>query len=173
MTDSILPKIVSAEKALVQAPNWSPPEPETGHIWFNAPLDIGGATEAGLFLHGGCTVNLPDRAVVFELVLTGYKGRRRTPLERVCWRSLQGGHSNRRGRNAPLSGKRVGDTHLHAFGDNFSAVHDRMMGGNLPQADGISEILDTYESLREYVGKRFKINNIGIVPVPPWSYTLF
>lgn len=53
------------------------------------------------------------------------------------------------------------------------AAHEgRLRSGNLPQAMDIQEEIPSFESLRDYSGKSFRINNIGVVPPPPWEYNL-
>jgi hypothetical protein len=47
-----------------------------------------------------------------------------------------------------------------------------MRGKRLPCAMNISEKLETFEALRDHVGKHFRINNIGVVPPPEWEYKL-
>jgi len=168
-----LPLVATSDKALVLFPGWSAPEPETDYIWCDAPVEIGGVVEAGLTLHVGCYISIPDQHVVFELRgnIPGIK--RKKALMRIEWRSLRGGHTNRRRKGAPESGKRVSDTHFHPFEANWVEIEQRMREGNLPQAVEIEEELPTFESLREYVGNAFRINNITLVTRPPWVYDLF
>jgi hypothetical protein len=168
-----LPELVAAEKLLSRFPGWSAPEPETGFIWFDAPIEIEGVTEAGLILHGGAYANLRDRHVVFEL--KGYipGSSKRKALIRSEWRSIRGGHSNPRKSNLASAGQRVGDTHTHPFELNWSQTEQRLRKGNLRQAVNIDEELQSFETFRSYVGNHFGISNIGIVDRPPWVYDLF
>jgi hypothetical protein len=168
-----LDALFHADKALATFPGWSQPEAETGFMWFMAPLEIGGVVETDFVLFGGCCANLPDKNVLFELRVGAPGNNRRIPLARIDWRSVQGGHSNRRRKGKEWSGKRVGATHYHAFESNWSVIHQRMRGKNLPQAVGLEEEPQSFESLRKVVGNLFKINNIGIVSRPPWEYNLF
>ncbi len=166
------PALFSAAKAVVQFQGWSEPEPETGYIWFNAPLEIGGVVETGLVLHGGCFRRIPDRNVTFELA-TISPGGRRVPLARADWRSLRGGHTNDRRPGSPVSGTRVSDCHHHAFELNWIAADGRMRRGNLPQAEELDKGIQSFESLRDWTGNRWNINNISVVLRPPWEYDLF
>lgn len=168
-----LDAMFQAEKAIATFPGWSQPEMETGFMWFMAPLEIGGVVEADFVLFGGCNANLPDRNVLFELRVGAPGNNRRIPLARLEWRSVQGGHLNRRRRGNKWSGKRVSATHYHSFEANWSATHQRMRGKNLPQAVEIEEEPQSFESLRVEVGNLFRINNIEIVSRPPWEYNLF
>jgi len=166
------PELVEANKSVSVFPGWSDPEPETGYMWFDAALDILGVTE-NIVLHGGCLYRAPDMHVTFALVSRRATGLRRTSLMRLDWRSLKGGHSNKRGVGPPpWRGRRVSATHLHAFGLNWVADESRMREGDLPVAMDIPEDLQSFEQLRSYVGKVFGISNIEVVSKPKWEYTL-
>lgn len=168
-----LEAMYSAPKALAQFSGWSASEPETGYCWFDAPLEIGGVVEAGLVLRGGCYKHLHEQHVTFELAVTKPGILRRIPLARIEWRSIRGGHRNKRRGDSPWRGRRVGPTHHHSFELNWLAGERRMRRGNLPLACDVEEEMPSFESLRTYVGKLFRISNIGIVPMPPWEYDLF
>jgi hypothetical protein len=167
------PTLFTAMKALARFPGWSEPEPETDYTWFNAPIEIGGVVEASYLLHGGCYRSVPDRNVVFELRAAAPSGKRTIPLARVEWRSLQGGHSNRRRKGSPASGKRVPETHYHSFDLNWIETERRMRSGNLPQADEINQDIQSFDALTACVGNLFRINNMRLVTRPPWAYDLF
>ena len=137
------------------------------------PLDIGGLTESGLVLEGGTYMRHPDRNVSFELCLLGLGRNRRIPLVRVDWKSLRGGHSNQPKHGCICKIKRVPPTHIHTFEDNWNADRAEMKRGDLPCAEPVTEDLQSFESLRDYVGSRFRINNISVVPRPDWRYDLF
>jgi hypothetical protein len=164
---------VAAEKAVSFFPGWSKPEPETDYMWFDAALEIGGVTEAGFVLHGGCYQHQPNRHVTMELRVRRLAGRRSVPLCRLCWRSLLGGHTNQRGRGPPgVAGRRTSDTHYHSFDLNWLAADNRMRGGNLPLAMEVGIGLESFEQMREFVGNAFRISNISVVSPPDWQYTL-
>lgn len=167
------PTIVEAHKDISAFPGWSNPEPETGYVWFDAPLEIGGVVEHGVILHGGCLSEYPDCNISFELRVSRVPGRKCIPLMRLDWRSLQGGHLNPRRGNSEWSGRRVSDTHLHAFELNWLPEEGRMRGGKDRLAMDIPEELRTFDDVLHYVGSCFRINNIGVVSVPPWEYDLF
>lgn len=171
-----LPQLVGAQKALVSRVKWTVPDSdEGGFTRFQVPVEIDGITEAGLVLDGGAYTYHPDRNVCFELAAVGMGHHRRIPLIRVEWRSIRGGHSNkrRRGCEGPWAGKRVPATHIHTFEANWLAARQQMRRGDLPCAEPISEELQTFEDVREFVGRSFRINNISVVPRPDWVYTLF
>lgn len=166
------PALVAPIKSLASFPGWSQPD-ATSYSWFNAPLEIDGVIEPGLILHGGCYINRPDAHVTFELHLARTPGRPMRPLERVDWRSLRGTHSNVRKKDRPPScPARVTNTHLHAFDLNWDADKLRMKGVDLPYAREIEEVLGSFEELRDFAGKQFKISNIELVAAPPWEYDL-
>lgn len=166
-----IPDLYRADKRLSIWTGWSAPEPETGYCWFDAPLEIGGVVEAGFVLHGGSYKFHPDKHVTFELKVARPGVRRKIPLARVDWRSLTGGHSNRRGPALPWAGKRVGDSHVHGFDINWLESEGRMRT-DLSQAEPIPEEIQSFESLREYAGILFRISNIDIVERPDWEYGL-
>ncbi len=168
-----LADIWESEKEISYFPDWSNPEEETGYVWFDAPLDIGGVTEVGLYLHGGAIVDAPDCNVTFELGIRIPKSKRRVPMARIDWRSLKGGHNNPNHGSSEWRGERVPETHFHDFELNYLPKERRMRKGNLRMARPISEQLQSFESLRDYAGKEFRIKNIGIVNPPEWVYDLF
>ncbi len=168
-----LKEIFEAEKEIGFFPGWSKPEDETDYVWFDAPLEIDGVAETGLVLHGGCYSRRPEVNVSLELRISSQPGRRCVPLERLDWRSLEGGHTNSRDRCRRLAGGRVSDTHLHGFDLNWLDEHGRMQSGNLPCATDIGQELQDFESVRQFVGNRLRINNIGVVDRPPWVYDFF
>lgn len=168
------PQLIQATKSLVASPAWSVPEPDTKYVHFDAPLEINNVTELGLFLHGGAIKFAPDRNVVFEICLRDSKSRRRIPLERIEWRSLQGGHRNPRQRGPRgLRDHYCSASHYHEFDLNWVEAERRMRSGNLPIARDINPEPQSFEDLRAFVGKQFNINNIELVAPPEWEYDLF
>jgi hypothetical protein len=169
--DHPYPTFMAATKAISFFPGWSLPD-QADYIWFDAVLEIGGVTEAGFTLHGGCYRHQPDRHVTMELRVRRVPGRRCIPLSRVCWRSLTG-HTNRRGTGPPeLAGKRMPDTHHHAFDLNWLPSESRMRNTNLPLARAVEGRLESFEDLMSYVGNAFNISNIDIVTPPEWEHML-
>lgn len=167
-----LPGLIHCKKSISYFPGWSPPEAETGSMWFLAPLEIGEVIQDGFHLFGLCNSHYPDGHVCFELVLSKTPKSRRTVLERIEWRSLQGGHSNKRKRVAGVP-RRTRATHWHRFELNYKSSSRRMIGDNLPVAQNIDDPLKKFEDLRIFVGNRLNIDNLDIVAVPEWEYNLF
>lgn len=166
------PGLARSQKRIVGFQGWSPPEEETGFLAFSAPLAIGGVVEEGFNLEGGCFRQYRDINVSFEVVLGKTPTRRRTPIERIEWRSLKGGHSNKRARPPGLV-RRTGPDHIHKFELNYLEAQSRMRGDNLPLADNFDGIVESFEELIEYVGRTFNISNIDVVKRPDWDYGLF
>lgn len=166
------PEIFAARKEIANFAGWQDPEPETGGMWFMAPLAIGGVVQDAFFLHGVCLKYAPDVNVCFELKVHGQKGKKKS-LARYEWKSLREGHTNPRKKGSPVSGLRVSRTHYHSFDLNWLEAENRLRGGNLPLAESITEEPDSFESLRREVGKLFRINNMDVVLPPPWEYKMF
>jgi hypothetical protein len=167
-----LPDLVAAKKEIEGFTGWSEPEPDTGGMWFSAPLSVAGVIQEAFTLHGLALKNVPDRNVVFELKVSGPKGRQ-MPVARFEWRSLRKGHTNPRRKGSPVSGKRVDATHYHSFDLNWIPLERRMRGRNLSQADSFHPDPESFESLIDVVGKLFRINNMYVVPPPKWEYDMF
>jgi|ERR1700730_6683125 hypothetical protein len=166
-----LASLFACRKSIAFFPGWSPPEPETDWICFSAPLAVDGIVEPGLQLFGGCFKTYPNENVTFELLIARTPTSRRTAIERFDWKSLQGGHSNKRGRPEVIP-RRTVPTHIHSFELNFQQKRSRMIEG-LPLADNVASSLETFESVRTFVGSRLNISNIDVVAVPEWEYNLF
>lgn len=168
-----LKNLFESAKIMPATVRWTEADPNDGYTRFLSTLEIGGLVEAGLTLAGGAYVHHPDRHVTFELAITDQTTSRRIRLARIDWKSLRGGHSNPRGRCGPdWSGKRLPATHLHSFWLNWIETEQRMKRGKLPCAEPIVEPLQTFEELRQFCGRCFRINNIEIVPPPDWVYEL-
>ena len=166
-------EIFLAEKEIGHFAGWSGPEDETGYLWFDAPIEIGGVTETGLVLHGGCNAARPEHHFTLELRIARAPGRRCLPIERIDWRSLQGGHSNPRRPKSEWAGKRVSRTHLHDFWLNWSETEQQMRSGGLRVAREIDEPLEGVVDVLAFAAIRLRINNIDVVEQPPWEYDLF
>lgn len=167
-----LPDLVAARKDIEGFPGWSEPEPDTGGMWFIAPLSIAGVIQEAFTLHGLALKHIPDRNVVFELKVSGPKGRK-ISIARFEWRSAREGHTNSRRKGSPVSGMRVNATHYHSFDLNWLSSKHRMRSGNLPQAASFEPEPDSFESLTTEIGKLFRINNMHVVPPPKWEYDMF
>lgn len=164
-------ELVAARKEIDVFQGWSEPESDSGAMWFNAPLSVGGVTEQNFILAGLALKNAVDCNVCFEIRI-GLTKKRKIALARYEWRSLRNGHTNPRRSGHALSGKRVGATHYHRFEDNWIEKDKRMRAGNLPFADDVEEEPQSFEELRVNVGNLLRINNIEVVEPPKWEYDL-
>lgn len=165
-------KTIYFAQKIIHFSGWGPPNPETGGSRFSAPIEIGGVVEKGLTLHGFCFLNRPDINVSFELRIDRTEGTKAVPIERFDWRAIEGGHSNKRDMRR-WKGRRTMETHVHAFSMNWSRSESRMKKANLPSARDLYTDLSSFEEARDYIGRRLRIKNIGVVERPPWEYDLF
>lgn len=134
---------------------------------FTAPLDIGGVTIPHFWLRGRCIEDQPDREVSFQLEVGREGFRTRTPLIRVDWRPLSGGHGNPNG-SFDLADTFVAGSHYHAFELNWLEAEARMRTSNLPVAEEIIEPLQGFSDLLDFVKIRFRINGIEKIAPPEW-----
>jgi len=164
-------------KRIATPPEWGRPDKRDGYIGFSAPLELDGITLPDLYLKGGASVDHPHRHVTLELKVRHATRRREIALVRIDWKSLKGGHSNKRGLPATWEGasvpSRVENTHLHPFELNWTGSVRRMLKGNLPVAVPIREELQTFADLCGFAEIRFRINNMSLVSEPNWAYSLF
>jgi hypothetical protein len=134
---------------------------------FTAPLDIDGVTIPHFWLRGRCIADQPDREVTFQIEVGSDGIRTRTPLMRVDWRPLSGGHGNGSG-SFDLADTIISGSHLHAFDLNWLEAEQRMRTCNLPVACEITEPLQSFSELLDFVKIQFKINGIGKIVEPEW-----
>lgn len=168
-----LPRLLAAEKSIPFANEWVKPEASDGYARFLVPLEVEGVLETSVTLSVGAYIRRPDRHVTFELSVRGVSGQRQIRIERVDWRDIRGGHSNQRSCRGLWSGRRVPASHAHTFNLNWVEAERRMRKGKLPCAEPLEPEPQSFEELRTLVGRRLNINNIDVVPRPPWEYDLF
>lgn len=168
-----LRRVFEADKAIAAPVKWTDPDREDGHVRFLAILEIEGLADATYQLSGGAYVNIPEEHVTFELAVVGDRGLRRTRLARIDWRSITGGHTNKRNCPGRWAGRRSPNTHFHDFELNWVESEQRMRKGKLPCARPLDAEPQGFEALRKQTGLLFRINNMQIVPHPPWMYDLF
>lgn len=168
-----LPRLLAAPKRVPFDTGWVEPGSVDGYARYLTPLEVEGLIETSLTLSVGTYIRRPDRHVTFELAIRGLVGQRLIRIERLDWRDTKGGHSNPRTCPGPWAGRRVPASHTHSFELNWVAAEARMRRGKLPCAEPMEPEPQSYEELRELVGRRWNINNIDIVPRPLWEYDLF
>lgn len=143
------------------------PDDDDKSMAFTAPLDIGGVTIPHFWLRGRCIVDQPDREVTFQLEVGSEGIRTRTPLIRADWKPLSGGHGNGSG-SFELADTIITGSHLHAFELNWLEEEQRMRTCNLPVACGITEPLQSFSDLLDFVKIQFRINGIEKITEPEW-----
>lgn len=163
-----LDQVYRASKHVVRFPGWSDPN-GTNYVHFDAPLEIGGIVEHGLFLHGGCYLDQPDRHVSIAIRIARISGRQHIELSRIDWRPIDGGHTNPRGRCA-FSG-RIEGSHAHVFEDNYNETAGKMKSG-LRCARPVDPEPSSFQELMKSAGILFRVKNMDIVEPPGWSYRL-
>lgn len=164
--------IVRVQKSISTFAGWSAPVKDDCYCRFEAALEFEGVTERGIFLHGGFYQNHPNKHVTFELRVGKEFGHRSLALMRLDWRSLHGGHSNPRKGPSVWAGRRVSNTHLHDFDLNWLSDEGRLRANDLRIAREIEQDLQSFEEVRDYVGKAFRVNGIELVTLPEWQYSL-
>lgn len=161
--------LVEQPKTIAHFPDWQ--RGENAALWFDAPLEIGGFTEMGLFLHGEARSDMPNRNVGFEITYVIPNSKRRFALQRLDWESWKGSHTNPRKSGWPLRGKKCLATHIYPFALNWVEGSKKFRKGDLPVATNIDGELQTFEQARASAGFFLGISNIELVKRPPWDYT--
>lgn len=164
---------IYSEKRMIRYPGWSKPK-SNGQMSFVADLEIGGVSYENLHLRATCIEHLPGREVMFQLEISSVDERKRLPLMRVDWNPTSGGHGHsRKGLPDPHRGTFIAGSHLHPFEENWLEDEQRLREGNLPIAVRISESLQDFTSLLDFVGKTFRISDIRSIQAPEWVSDLF
>lgn len=163
---------VNSWKDLVVFPGWGKQDADDRSMTFAATIDIGGVTIPNLWFRGRCIEDQPDREVIFQLEVGKDGARTRVPLMRVDWRPLSGGHANVKG-PPDLINTYIEGSHFHSFIVNWLEEEQRMRTTNLPVAVKISEPLQSFSELLDFVKIQFRINGIERVTEPEWVQELF
>ena len=159
--------LVNSQKELASFTGWGEPDEDDRKMQFTAPLDIGGVTIEHFWLRGRCVEDQPDREVSFQLEVGKEGIRTRTPLMRVDWRPLSGGHGNADGPDE-LADTIITGCHFHAFELNWLETEQRMRATNLPVARQIIEPLQTFKDVLDFVKIHFRINGLEKITQPEW-----
>jgi len=157
--------LVHAEKELSAVPVWI--DRGSDGLEVSATLEVGGVTVEGLTLRGTARKPLMDRHVTFQLeyrhsqIIGG-------PVARIEWRPLNP-HNNK-----GLGPKRLQhviqtSSHHHLFDLNWRRSEEGVLKGDLPIAVPLEGEPKNFRALLAVVGKKFRINNIQIIPLPPWQ----
>lgn len=164
-----LHELVHADKSIAAPAEWVK---RGRRLELKLPLEIDGLIVEGLFLRASALEHLPDQEVMFQLEyhgvsIPGGSG----PLTRIEWNSLRP-HSNKG--KGPIELRFIDQqpSHVHYFEDNWSEGNGALLRDNLPIARPISETIQGFTELVDFVGNLFRINNIRLVKVPEWVLTL-
>jgi hypothetical protein len=164
-------EIIGASKALIAPPTWVGPEPDTEYVWFEAPLEISGIVQPGLFLFGGAYKRRPNSAASFELRQRRPPARRYSEIERVDWRPLDGGHTIPMRKKIPYgAGKRIEGTHWYLF--EYNVLSNGTLLERLPVAIETPYEIKSFEELVAFWERTTRITNMSLVSAPPWEYVL-
>lgn len=161
---SDLPYLVTAQKKIPLAKDWPVVEDSQALSW-RSPLEIDDVTIAGLFMRVEADAFLVEEAVRVQLEFHPARGKAE-PLCRVEWRPLRV-HNNKGRGPQDLRFMPFRATHVHPFGLNWVSGEGRMLAGNLPIAIPIQDV-DSFEKFLDICGKILNIENMQLVPVPPW-----
>ncbi len=135
------------------------------------PLDIGGVTVEGLRLRITAHQNMPDRNVTIQLECSATR-REGGPIARIEWRSPRK-HNNKGRGPKELRHVLQGGTHHHKFDLNWKDNQKGMLErGELKIAVPLDPDPKDFHALMRVVGVEFQIDNMGVIPIPPWEEAL-
>lgn len=161
--------LVNAEKLLASSVEWGP---RGRRLEILIPLEIDEVIEEGFFFRGTALATLPDREMVFQLEYHGVKIPGGTgPLARLEWNSIRPHNNKGKG---PEEFRFIDQkpSHVHLFEDNWCEKNGALLKDNLPIARPVIESIQGFNDCLAFVGKLFRISNIGLVKVPEWVYEL-
>lgn len=166
---------ISKEKRMVRSSGWSKPKPN-GLMSFVADLEIDGVSYENLHLRGTCIEHLPEREVMFQLEVSSANERTRLPLMRIDWNPASGGHGHSQKNTAipaNIRGTFIPGSHFHPFAPNWLEDEQRMRESNLPIAVAISDSLQQFSDVLDFVKKTFRISDVSSIQTPEWVADLF
>ncbi len=166
-----LPDLFHKKKVVASRLKWR--KRDSTRVEFAAPLAIDGSVFEGLELRGKAIVDMPERAVCFNLLYYPTNSRCRQ-LCRIEWNPLRA-HINPLKGNDRLNGKRLDRvSHIHDFDDNWLPEFNRMRLKNLPFAARLDPNPSSFQELLDLVEERLRIEGLRGMEPPPWSEgTLF
>ena len=168
-------EFIFEQKRIVRNPGWSKPK-QNGEMSFVADLEIAGVSYENLHLRGTCIEHLPEREVMLQLEVSSANERTRLPLMRVDWNPTCGGHGHSKKNTAlpiELRGTFIPGSHFHPFEPNWLEQDQRMRETNLPIAVPISESLQRFSDVLDFVKKTFRISDVGSIQTPEWAEDFF
>lgn len=163
-----LEEIWNADKVLSIEPDWKP-RPRDSYVRLVSPLDVEGITVEGLRFTASALLRTPQRSVTFQIeYLPPKRQPRGGPLARVEWKPLRP-HNNKGIGPTEYRHTAIVGSHIHPFDLNWNHSAAQLRKGSLPIAVPISESVDTYEEILDFVEKKFKIKGVSELPHPPWA----
>jgi hypothetical protein len=166
MTPSI-PDLFSRTKTLSGALEWV----EGDREWLSlaCPLDIEGVTVAGLHLRMRAIKIYADEGVRAQLEYRAVRGKNE-PICRIEWRPAKAHNNKGKGKGpSELRFKLIKGSHIHPFELNWGQDLMATKKGLLPIALPKQQALDSYEEFLVYSGRELRIENMHLIPKPPWE----
>jgi len=135
----------------------------------SVPLSIDGVIQEGFSLIGSTSVDTPDRHVTFILVYVDPSGfERGVHVAKAEWRPISG-HNNKGWGPDGLKFIEQVESHCHCFNDNAALPDDVWKNRKLPVALPIKPDPQKFAEFLEFMGKKFRILNVSLIPTPPWD----
>jgi hypothetical protein len=136
-----------------------------------SPVEIDGVVVEGLRFRLTAMRSMPEEAVTCQLE---YHERRRVggPFCRVDWRPIHR-HDNRAIGPPELRHRRFTGSHHHGFNINWTYAAAMVRRGNLPIVIPLDSEPQNFSELIAFLGKELRIENLSLVPRPPWQADLF
>ena len=163
-----LPTLFAANKELPLAPTWRERDPD--RLTLVVPLDIGQVTIEGFRLRMTAMKSLSEEAVTIQLEYNE-PTRRSAPMARIDWKPLHR-HNNKGHGPTELQNIIQSGSHNHGFDLNWRLAPKFVRRGSLPIAVPMSPDPKNFFELLDFVKREFRINNIALVPAPPWQSAL-
>lgn len=157
-----LKELAASKKSIPLFPDW---DEEGNSLSWISPLDMDGVTVEGLQIRMTAHLLLPDEAVVAQPEFRP-PAVRSQQLIRVEWKPLRP-HNNKNRGPSEWRLKQFRCTHEHRFEDNWHEPDNRMLAGNLPIAVPIQDV-DSYKKFLDICCKSLNVENMSLVPLPPW-----
>jgi hypothetical protein len=159
--------LVIAEKTFGSDPIWHIDGQQPDKYVLSVPLNIGYVICEGLFLDGNCQRTIPDASVSLSLTYKPAYGPS-GPLTRLDWKPTHLHHNNGLIRGE-WRFKRIDQTHLHPFAENYIRGLKWMFENNLPIALPVERDLRLFREMLDYLGGILRIGDIQRIAPPAWE----
>jgi hypothetical protein len=137
-------------------------------LTLTAFIDVNGVTSPDVVLRGTAELHYPDARVLLQVERSEGAGNLR-PLSRIEWNPVRGHTNKKLGGNKRLHYKQITGSHYHGFAMNWNSAADAPWGPNLPIADAPPQHLGTYAALLAFASVEFRIQDLAVLPAPPWE----